>query len=41
VLDGVKSKLKELYKKKLEAEKSVRLIDLEITKVIEDYENGV
>jgi len=39
--ESVKGKLKDLLKKKMEAEKAVRLIDLEISKVLEDHENGV
>jgi predicted ATP-binding protein involved in virulence len=39
--ESLKSKLKDLVKKRKDAEKQVALINLEITKAIEDYENGL
>ena len=40
-LDGVKSKLKEIYKKRGELEKAIRLLDLEASKLIEDHNSGI
>ena len=39
--EALKNKLKELVKKRKDAEKVVAGINLEIQKLIEDYENGL
>lgn len=40
-LESIKSKLKEILKKRMEAEKTIRSFDLEIEKIIKDYNNGI
>lgn len=39
--EGVKAKLKEILKKRSEAEKIIRLLNLEANKLVEDFNNGV
>lgn len=39
--ESVKGKLKEILKKRREAEKTIRLLDLEASKLVEDFNNGV
>lgn len=39
--DGVKAKLKEIFRKRGELEKSMRLLDLESAKLIEDFNSGI
>lgn len=39
--ESVKGKLKEILKKRREAEKTIRLLDLEASKLVEDFNSGV
>jgi hypothetical protein len=39
--DAAKAKLKVIMQKRLEAEKTIRLLDLEAEKVVKDFNNGV
>lgn len=39
--DAVKGKLKEILKKRSEAEKTIRLLDLEAKKIVDDFNNGL
>ncbi len=39
--DVAKAKLKTIMQKRLEAEKTIRLLDLEAEKVVRDFNNGV
>lgn len=39
--DAAKAKLKTIMQKRLEAEKTIRLLDLEAEKVVRDFNNGV
>jgi ElaB/YqjD/DUF883 family membrane-anchored ribosome-binding protein len=39
--ESVKAKLKDILKKRRESEKTIRLLDLEAKKLVEDFNNGV
>lgn len=39
--DAVKAKLKDILKKKVEAVRTVRLMDLEMEKIIADFNSGI
>lgn len=39
--ESAKAKLKAIMQKRLEAEKTIRLLDLEAEKVVRDFNNGV
>jgi hypothetical protein len=39
--EAVKAKLKEILKKREEAEKTLRALDLEAQKVVDDFNNGL
>jgi gamma-glutamyl:cysteine ligase YbdK (ATP-grasp superfamily) len=39
--ESVKAKLKEVLKKRNEAEKTIRMLDLEAKKLVDDFNNGV
>lgn len=39
--DAAKAKLKTIMQKRLEAEKTIRLLDLEAEKVVKDFNNGI
>jgi len=39
--EAVKGKLKEILKKRREAEKTIRLLDLEASKLVQDFNDGV
>ena len=39
--EAVKAKLKEILKKRLEAEKTIKALDLEADKLVKDFTNGV
>lgn len=39
--EAVKAKLKDILKKRNEAEKTIRVLDLEAKKLVEDFNNGV
>ena len=39
--ESIKAKLKEILKKKLEAEKTIRLLDLEARKIVDDFNAGI
>ena len=40
-LDGIKAKVKDLLKTRGEHEKSIAQLDVEVSKLISDFENGI